>query len=300
MKLKLFLFLIILILIGGAAFYFGWVQFQLDEHTYGVMFSKTSGYEDEVIRPGEFNWRWEALIPTNMTLHKIELVPHSVEIQKSGTLPSGEVYASAIEAATDFQYALGVSLTYSLLPDSLPELVEKKAVSSETLDNYFLEAEQRISTIITSFIENRISTNELVSIEDFKTSVFETELKEKIQSEMEVMEISSVVLTQLRIPDIELYQVARSYYFDLLETKQETETETLEKQREWVVSQESKLEVLEQYGELFTKYSGLIQYFALGQQDKLKDLLPKIDLIQSVTETQQNSSTNEGATQGAE
>src|SRR6056297_3206225 len=104
MKVKLVLFLILLILIGGAAFYFGWIQFQLDEHTYGVVFSKTSGYEEEVLRPGEFNWRWEALIPTNMTLHEIEVLPRSVDLEKSGSLPSGSIYAQAVEASTDFKY----------------------------------------------------------------------------------------------------------------------------------------------------------------------------------------------------
>ncbi|HKK64977.1 MAG TPA: hypothetical protein VJ967_03905, partial [Clostridia bacterium] len=68
---------------------------------------------------------------------------------------------------------------------------------------------------------------------------------------------------------------------DILETRRETETATLQQEREWVVSQESKLEVLKKYGELFTEYPGLIQYMALRENQNLQQLLPEIDLIQS-------------------
>ncbi len=284
MKVKLFLLLIFIILVGGAAFYFGWIQFQLEENTYGVVFSKTSGYEDEVLEPGRFNWRWEALIPTNMTLHKISLVPRSVELQKSGSLPSGKVYAEAIEAAVDFEYALRISLTYSLRPDELPRLVKEESLTAETLDDYYLEIEQRINSGISGYIENRISRNEDISAEDFKTAAFEQALIERIQGELPFVAIQSVALTQLTVPDIRLYQAARSYYFDLLQTRQETETATLEREREWIVSQESKLEVLREYGQLFTEYPGLIQYMALGETGEFEDLLPKIDLLESATQ----------------
>ncbi|MFO7731635.1 MAG: hypothetical protein R6V86_12840 [Spirochaetia bacterium] len=281
MKVKLFLFVILLVLVGGAAFYFGWIQFQLEEHSYGVVFSKTSGYEEEVLRPGEFNWRWEALIPTNMTLHEIEVSSRSVALEKSGSLPSGSVYAQAVEVSTDFEYSLVLSLTYSLQPEQLPQLVQEEALTADTLDDYHREAEQRLNSLISGYIENRISSNQDVSIEDFKTSAFETVLLEELREEFSHFKIHSIALTRLEIPDIELYQAARSYYFDILETRRETETATLQQEREWIVSQESKLEVLKKYGELFTEYPGLIQYMALRENRDLQQLLPEIDLIQS-------------------
>ena len=281
MKVKLFLFFILLILIGGAVFYFGWIQFQLEEHSYGVVFSKTSGYEQEVVRPGEFNWRWEALIPTNLTLHEIEVLPQTIDIEKSGSLPSGSVYSAAVEGTTDFEYSLVLSLAYSLQPEQLPQLVKEDALTADSLDDYYQKAEQRINSLIGSYVENRISSNQDVSIDDFKTSAFETSLIEELRKKFSHFEIKNVALTQLEIPDIDLYQAARSYYFNMLETRQETETATLQQEREWIVSQESKLEVLKKYGELFTEYPGLIQYMALRENRDLQQLLPEIDLIQS-------------------
>jgi hypothetical protein len=278
MKVKLFLFLIFSILVGGTVFYFGWTQFQLEENTYGVIFTKTTGYEDEVVKPGRFNWHWEALIPTNMALHKIAIVSRSVELQKSASLPSGEVYSRSIDAPANFEYLLKISLTYSLRPEELPRLVKEESLTSETLDDYYLEIEQRINSGISAYIENRISRNEDVSAGDFKTAAFEEALVEKIQSELPYVAIRSAAITELKVPDIELYKAARAYYFDLLETRQETETATLEREREWVVSQESKLAVLRKYGELFTEYPGLIQYMALGKNEQIENLLPQIDL----------------------
>ena len=147
-----------------------------------------------------------------------------------------------------------------------------------------MEIEQRINSGISGYIENRISRNEDISAEDFKTAAFEQALIERIQGELPFVAIQSVALTQLTVPDIRLYQAARSYYFDLLQTRQETETATLEREREWVVSQESKLEVLRKYGQLFTEYPGLIQYMALGETGEFEDLLPKIDLLESATQ----------------
>ena len=287
MKVKLFLFFIFILLAGGSAFYFGWVQFELEENTYGVIFTKTTGYEEEVLEPGRFNWRWEALIPTNMTLHKITVVPRSVVLQKSGSLPSGKIYAQAIDAAANFEYSLQVSLTYSLRPEELPRLVREESLSAETIDDFYLEIEQRINSGISSYIENRISSNEDVSVEDFKTAAFEQALVAKIQNDLPYMAVESAALTRLTIPDIQLYQAARNFYFDLLETRQATETETLEQQREWIVSQESKLEVLRKYGQLFTEYPGLIKYLALKENGNIEDFLPEIDLLESVPQESQ-------------
>jgi len=281
MKVKLFLFFILLILIGGAAFYFGWIQFQLEEHSYGVVFSKTSGYEQEVVRPGEFNWRWEALIPTNLTLHEIEVLPQTIDIEKSGSLPSGSVYSAAVEGTTDFEYSLVLSLAYSLQPEQLPQLVKEDALTADSLDDYYQKAEQRINSLIGSYVENRISSNQDVSIDDFKTSAFETALIEELRKEFSHFEVHSVNLTRIKVPDIDLYQAARTYYLNMLETRRETETATLRQEREWIVSQESKLEVLKKYGELCTDYPGLIQYLALQENQDLRQFLPEINLIPS-------------------
>jgi hypothetical protein len=57
MKKFIFLFIILLIA-GGCAFFFGWIQILIPAETYAVAFTKTGGFDDEVIEPGKFVWRW--------------------------------------------------------------------------------------------------------------------------------------------------------------------------------------------------------------------------------------------------
>jgi hypothetical protein len=71
--------LIILVVLAGAAFYFGWLQILLPAENYAVIFTKTGGYDETVVRPGEFSWRWQRLIPTNMTVYTFDLHPRSAE-----------------------------------------------------------------------------------------------------------------------------------------------------------------------------------------------------------------------------
>ncbi len=63
--IKFFIWLIVLLAISGTVFFFGWLQFSVPAGSYGVMLSKSGGYYNEVITPGEFSWRWERLVPTN-------------------------------------------------------------------------------------------------------------------------------------------------------------------------------------------------------------------------------------------
>jgi len=94
---KLFVSLIILIIVGGVGFYFGWIQIQLPANTFGVIFTKTNGYEASVVRPGTFEWRWQRLLPTNLTLYTYTLAPQSTNVTVAGTLPGLSIVNSSRE-----------------------------------------------------------------------------------------------------------------------------------------------------------------------------------------------------------
>ncbi len=279
MKAKFFIFLILLILIGGTVFYFGWIQFRLDENTYGVIFTKTYGYDEEVVIPGKFLWRWEALIPTNLTLHTFEITPQTKQHSKSGTLPSGEIYGSVLEENTDFSFKLNLQIDYRIKPERLPVLVEEQGLTEDTLADYYSRIEQELSNSVAVAVESRIGVFDSSDYEQFMLEPFREELTDLLQEGNEAITITNVSVIELSLPDIQLYQSARSYYLSLIETRRQTETSTLEKEREWIVSEESKLEVLKKYGELFTEYPGLIQFLALRDRGELQDMVPDIELL---------------------
>jgi hypothetical protein len=280
MKVKFIIILILILGIGGSAFYFGWIQFRLEEHSCGVIFTKTGGYEEEVVRPGEFTWRWEALIPTNLTLHKIDVSPHGVNVHKEGQLPSGDIYGEVLEKPVDFSYSVDLRFEYALVAEKLPELVRERGLRDDGLDELYADLDRELTNRVLRFIESRI---ESADTEVFMSRGFAETLKKDLQDSSEHVEILQVSLNDLMLPDIRLYRSSRDYYLGLLEARRKTETAALEREREWMVSEESKLEVYRKYGELFTEYPGLVNFLALCEGENLDKVLPAIDLIREET-----------------
>lgn len=278
MKVKLIIILILILGIGGSAFYFGWIQFRLEENSCGVIFTKTGGYEDTVVRPGEFNWRWEALVPTNLTLHRIDVSPHATTVKRESRLPSGDLYGSVLQEQqkVDFSYYVEILLEYALRPESLPGLVRDRGINDENIGELYDSIDRELSNRVIGFIESKLVSTDT---ELFMTpSVAET-LKKSLQEIDAAVEIRQVSLIDMQLPDIRLYRSSRDYYLGLLDARRKTETATLEKEREWMVSEESKLEVFRKYGELFTEYPGLVNFLALSEGENLDQILPKLDLI---------------------
>lgn len=279
MKAKFIIFLILLILIGGTVFYFGWIQFKLDENTYGVIFTKTNGYDDNVVIPGKFIWRWEALIPTNLTLHTFKITPQTKQLSKTGSLPSGALYGSVLEENTDFSFKLNMQIDYRIKPELLPGLVEEEGLTHDDLAGYYSRIEQELSNSVSVAVEAKISAFDSSDYEQFMLEPFRDELTEVLQEQNEAISVTNVSILELVLPDIQLYQSVRAYYLSLIETRRQTETAVLENERTWVVSEEAKLEVLKKYGALFTEYPGLIQFLALRDRGELQDMLPDIEIL---------------------
>ena len=115
---------VVLVLLAVAVFFVGWVQILIPAGTYAVIHTKTGGYEQEVVTSGEFMWRVERLLPTNMKLYRFKPEVMEVDVPVvSGVLPSGELYASFMENSPDFSYEIDLKVFISVIPESLPRLV---------------------------------------------------------------------------------------------------------------------------------------------------------------------------------
>jgi len=138
--LKAFLSILIILGAAGTAFWFGWIQIQLGEGEYGVIYTKNGGYDSEPVKNGEFVWRWEGLIPTFMELHIFSLETRSVELSGSGSLPSGDFYAAILGDSVDFDWSIDSRLTYRMSPEALPVLLQEGRLGTE-LESFYTEYE---------------------------------------------------------------------------------------------------------------------------------------------------------------
>ncbi|WP_253677173.1 hypothetical protein [Treponema sp. OMZ 788] len=150
----------ILIILGGTAFFFGWMQFSVPAGSYGVMLSKSGGYHDKLVIPGEFMWRWERLVPTNSKILTFNLSPIEVEYKSDGQLPSADKFSVVMEQKHDFTWKLGIRVSASVRPESLIPLVKNASIKTQSGLDDFVEnkvregAEKAANQFIEFFLSN--------------------------------------------------------------------------------------------------------------------------------------------------
>ena len=278
--MKAFLFiLVILVILAGVVFYFGWVQIQLPAENYAVIFTKTGGYDQEVVRPGEFSWRWERLIPTNMTLYKFDLHPRSEKIPFQGNLPSAELYSSILPENPDFSYRGEIDVTFMIAPESLPALVAEKKLLPDRLEDFFGDQAQTLSTSALQILKG-------TDIDPSNTAELNRRLERELAAVVSDLEISSLNVQVKHLPDMELYELARSSYRELVQTRDSSRAEAVARLAEEQVradnaraQERADLEALREYGELLEEYPILLKAMAVQKLSADQVItIPEFDL----------------------
>lgn len=269
---KFVISLLILLIAGGVAFYFGWVQLQMPPNTYGVVFTKTGGWDDTVIRPGAFHWRWERLLPTNFTLHVYSAAPHRAEVRSSGTLPSADVYAGYLEENPDFGYEIEVSLAYRVRPEELPRLAREEDLQPAGLEEWYAQYDERIADRARGLVRRLYADASEDAPGEVSLAALETELADRLAEEFADLEIISAVPTTLSVPDFDLYEAARSLYFETVDARREAIAERAFTAEERRITEETRLETLRRYGEVLAEFPVLLDYFSLSAEQGVDPL----------------------------
>ncbi|MBN2049342.1 MAG: hypothetical protein JW760_02760 [Spirochaetales bacterium] len=265
-------FLFIILIIGGLVFYIGWIQIQLDEHSYAVVFTKLRGYEDTVIGPGTFTWRWERLIPTNTRLHIYTLSPQEEQVSISGSLPSADVYGRYLEGSPDFTYDLSFSLSFQIRPDALPALTRDKHITPDTLGSWYKQIISRCQLEATALIQREMrQASENTSSPGFNTTLG-NELSSELSNLFPELEFIQVQMQKMRFPDFDLYRKGKEMYMAVMTEKEAAEEEALRRSSSFVVNEEVRLTTLKKYGELLTEYPILLDYMKIGGHTDLRDI----------------------------
>ena len=263
--------LVILVVLAGTAFYFGWVQILLPPENYAVVFTKIGGYDDQVIRPGEFSWRWERLIPTNMTLYTFDLHPRTLEVSFEGSLPSGQLYSSILPENPDFSLSGNVTIQFGIVPESLPALVAEEKLLPEALDDFYEAKAEQIS--------NRL-------MDKLKSATLNQQMERELAREFPDLKILSLRTETVRVPDLELYELARRSYKELVEIRDRSREEAVARMAVEQVRTENArdqeretLEALREYGKLLNEYPILLKamYVQKLSGDKVITI-PEFDL----------------------
>lgn len=216
-------FLFFLFLLAGAAavFYYGWVQHRIPVGKFGVFSSQTNGIEKDVIENGQFAWRWQCLIPDNSRLFIFEHVPTSVEGVISQDLPMADTYKKLLSEG-DFSYSVKYKATVQVNLAHMSDLVAKKSVETqEDLTNFLKNQAELLKTEIISHFENKFRSSEEVTSTDFTLNLEEGKAIFDFETNYPRITVTEFSVSVDKVPNIPLYNVAKSAYNDYLAKMEE-------------------------------------------------------------------------------
>lgn len=253
----------ILLVIAMVVFYFGWTQFRLEPDMYGVVYSRTNGYHERPIESGRFSWTPAALIPKNVTIYQLPATPKTVHTTYQGQLPSGTLYGMTLMGTPDFSVSFNLEVTYRIRQDSVVTLVRDRGLRTEVLGEWHMAVERDITEKLADalLLEAAVTPLEMTSnsYERFIQRIvdqFQTIWNGSAGS----VEIIAMDINALELPDLELYAIGRSAYRELTAVKTASLEQELLGNATIRAEYETRLDLLERYGELLSRYPSLIEY----------------------------------------
>ena len=265
------LILVIVLLAGaGLVFFFGWTQFSISAGKYGVMLSKSGGYYQKVITPGQLTWRWERLIPTNARIFVFDLAPRQVHYTAEGALPSADQYSKVLNIKDNFSWSFSVDALVTLKPEYLVAAVTKNG----------LQTQEGLETAIDSGVQAALQTLMYRYVSELLDNPYEYQqvktdyhaLSEKIKSELSKtigpeFLIEDITLSKIVIPDIHTYKLAEQSYNLYEQQREMLLAETAAKEAQYAASEQFQIDRLTKWGDFLAKYPHIIELIAVAQQD---------------------------------
>lgn len=262
---------LIIILFAGFVFYTGWIQIRIPEGSYALIYTKTGGYDSALIAPGQFVWRWENLFPSNMTIHFLELNTQKEDYTLLSSLPSGRLYGEYIKHPEAFEYSIDLEYRFTLKETAFSHLIESDVFAADSLESAYSEYKSASNTLIDRFLK------ELGSVESLQIKTIEKDLIMLLSDSNSDFSVSDLRIKSYSYPDTELYEKTRNLFLEELDTLKELEFQAEQVSVQIEKSTIRKMDLLRQYGEVFSEYPVLLQYFELDKEKLDPSLLKETD-----------------------
>ncbi|UTC67407.1 MULTISPECIES: SPFH domain-containing protein [unclassified Treponema] len=292
----------VLIILGGSAFFFGWMQFSVPAGSYGVMLSKSGGYHDKLIVPGEFMWRWERLVPTNSKILTFNLKPQEIEYKTEGVLPSADKFGLIMEQKSDFRWKFALKVSAAAKPESLIGLVKNASIKTQSdLDDFIrTRVEEAAQKSANGFIEYFLSNTEEYEKLKFQYSAFNekiaSDIKTALNNEIEIVSVE--LSSDFLIPDLKLYMTIRDVYSEYEKAKSKVFTELMVEEGKTAAASKFRMNDMKEWGELLKQYPQLIDFLAVARSDASETLKALRELKAKINGAQAGGN-QAGGTQGS-
>jgi len=241
--------------------FFGWAQLGIPPDGYGVIHSKTHGLYPRLVQPGEFQWIWYKLIPTNTETTVLHLNPVNHTFSAENTLPSGKIYSTFAGLKDDFSWKINAAISFSISPDAIIPLFNANTISSqEDLTNYEKEIAEQIESVILRRIEQEENFGQIETLlKDGENPDFE----KQILSQFPFLHNFSLKVKSATFPDFALYRQAKGLFENYMVVQKEYASGDIREKAKDRIDSMFRFDELELYGSLLTKYPVLLEYLAL-------------------------------------
>ena len=254
--------ILLAISVAIVSFFFGWVELALPAGTHGIAFTKSGGWDKSPIVPGGVTWRWERLIPTNMTLYKFDLTPHVIARDFSGMLRSADHYASEIDVdPSHFSYDLRLICQLRLRAEHLPQLVAESDLRPDKLSAWYQQAaKSAVDAAIDALLSGEVSTE----------FAFPKSLREQVRRwitvnhpEIDVVELN---LIPHSIPDPDLYLQAKEAFASRIDSHQHARLAILDEITQAHEQAILRLDLLQMLGVVLDDFPQLVELLSRDPQ----------------------------------
>ncbi|MDR2520978.1 MAG: hypothetical protein LBC72_00270 [Spirochaetaceae bacterium] len=263
-----------MIALGTAGFFLGWAQFAVPPGSYGVMRSRSHGLEPAVIAGGGVQWVWYKLIPANTRISVFSLEPRPLDVTAHGQLPQAAVYAAFAGPNANFDYEVEAVLSYSLRPEALPEIAHENNIYTQEELDAFLSREEAAARL---FLANTFAgfARDSVRLEALETGAGAAGLRALLEAEYPFLRWKDIAVVLKKTPDFDLYRASQALYTLYIQQQNDAlHSETARRAAARVASQ-FRLDELEKYGELITRYPFLIEYLKIESKNAAAEDLAK-------------------------
>lgn len=267
--------LIVLVVFAGACFFIGWITFLVKPGYCAVMFSKTSGIYEKPVMPGVFTWRWERLLPTNVTLETFDLSPFKTTQVVSGTLPSSKIYDDFADVKHNFSYNFKLNLSFNFTPEAILQMYRNNKI--RTNDDLYEFYENR-AKLASSFVAEYLIEKKNDSL--LQVSAFSEEQILKIlmshKGDFDGITFSSIELLDCTLPDYEVYLESKKAYEEYLVLLKNRLDEKAEQHADKYIEQQMVIDQLEKLGALMKKYPQFEEMFKDGDAAAIMNAIKDI------------------------
>jgi hypothetical protein len=273
---------VILLVIAALVAGFGYAPVRIPAGGVGVLFSKTSGWDDAPIVAGVWDWRWELLIPTNATIYEFTPETRTVSVESETLLPSAALYSRFLEGTPSLAQRAEVTVRYRVTPEGFVALAPR-GFSDEGIAGWLSDADARIEMRVLRYVERRV--REMMDDTGITPDpgALGTDLFDELARVFPEIEILTVTVHRLELPDLTLYEIGREAYRVVQASRETALIEAAAREATQESQRDVRISELERYGRVLTEYPVLLEYLEIAARNGSDPLslgnLPELDAL---------------------